>query len=357
MASGGLKRQALDHALSADTRKEVIMNLFWSTRALTQAREDHLTEFFAAALTLNEGFRLAYSKLVLDAYANQCGWDRPRITSVETQISYVESKCRPDMRITLDDGHIILCEHKLEAGETKRSESDAPFQLRRYLCLPVDGLVYVRSTWKPTAEDVLGNPRYIKPDGKEHFLWRDFYPILASYQDQFTRWLREGFELLGFTPPHPTMGDLEDRDVKKRRKNRKNFAKMWNDTKALAGDLGWKVGTGSIVELYLSNNPRSLVEDVFISPAKFERFLFRVTPRMGNIDKALRSLENAAKFLNIPVEVEMAVVPRKEGKVEVVEVKSTLRNVVGSEPKKPEEIEKNLREFIRPFLHALIPNS
>lgn len=35
------------------------MNLFWETRKLTQAREDHLTCFVAAALETDPAFRRA----------------------------------------------------------------------------------------------------------------------------------------------------------------------------------------------------------------------------------------------------------------------------------------------------------
>jgi hypothetical protein len=41
------------------------MNLFWETRRLTQAREDHLTCFIAAALEVDTAFRTAYESLVL----------------------------------------------------------------------------------------------------------------------------------------------------------------------------------------------------------------------------------------------------------------------------------------------------
>jgi hypothetical protein len=41
------------------------MNLFISTRSLTPKKEDHLTEFFAAALQLDEALRSKYCDAVL----------------------------------------------------------------------------------------------------------------------------------------------------------------------------------------------------------------------------------------------------------------------------------------------------
>ena len=40
------------------------MNLFWETRHLSQAREDHLTCFIAAALESDPLFRTAYERSV-----------------------------------------------------------------------------------------------------------------------------------------------------------------------------------------------------------------------------------------------------------------------------------------------------
>ena len=331
------------------------MNLFWSTRALTQSKEDHLTEFFAAALTLNHDLRDAYTEYVLDIFAQYHSWKKPIIMKVETQVSYEGTNSRPDMRITLTDGHVILSEHKIDALETEGSADDSRLQLERYLSLPADGLVYVRSSWRPPSQVVLENPKYIKPPNKEHFLWRDFYNIL-NVDDQFIAWIREGFETLGFTPPHPIIGELSGPDWVENAKNRRNFAKLWSSTKSLAREMGWKVGTGSIVELYFSRSPTPLATDVFISPAKQERFLFRVTPTKGRANTVLRVLRNTSETLSTPVEIEEAVVRRKEGKVTVVDITTSLNRVIGKKAYDSAEIEERLRNFVGVFLSTLNDN-
>ena len=57
------------------------MNLFLSTRKLTNSGEDHLTEFFAAALQMSEALRDAYSGIArLTSLLNpdlRRGLDRP----------------------------------------------------------------------------------------------------------------------------------------------------------------------------------------------------------------------------------------------------------------------------------------
>ena len=254
------------------------MNLFWSTRGLTAAREDHLTEFFAAALDVSSSFRESYSYLVLAIYAKTKGWGCPHIDRVRTQVSFDGTTCCPDMILQLSNGKTIACEHKLDAIETLGPERDQKAQLERYLDLPIEGLVYVRTSWKPPSPKVVAHPKYIHPAEREHFLWRDFYPTLRQGQHAVIDWIREGFERLGFTPPHPSVGEMSGPDDEMNRRNRQNFAKLWGRTRSSAHGLGWKVTSGSIVELYLTNNRSSLASWVFISPAQFERFLF-VSPR------------------------------------------------------------------------------
>src|SRR5437016_3244178 len=111
------------------------MNLFWATRTMTNSREDHLTEFFAAALHLFPQMRTAFYDLALASYCRAKGWEACEISSVETQPGYDDASCRPDMLITLSNGKLIASEHKLDAVETPGPECDDRQQLERYLDL------------------------------------------------------------------------------------------------------------------------------------------------------------------------------------------------------------------------------
>ena len=266
---------------------------------------------------------------------------------------YDGTNCCPDMRLSLADGHIVICEHKIDALETQGSEADERLQLERYLDLPIDGLVYVRSSWKSPTQAVLENPKYIRPPEKQLFLWRDFYNIVAQSDDQFVAWLKEGFETLGFTPPHPIIGELSGPDPEENSRNRRNFAKLWNGTRSFASQLGWKVSTGSIVELYFSQSPTSLATDVFVSPAMPTRFLFRVTPGKQKLDEVLTVLKHNAKSLRVPTEINETIVNRKEGKISVVDVTTSLNIVIGESTQSTVEIERRLLEFVGTFLSAL----
>ncbi len=156
------------------------MNLFWSTRMLTEEKEDHLTEFLAAALHASENFRTAYAKHVLTDYAKARNWDAPEIESVKTQVRFPETEYCPAMVITLTDGKTIICEHKFDAPVTMASEQEQRARLKQYLNLSVDGLIYFRITRKPPCSDVIKHEKYIYPDNREHFLWEDLYPLLVE---------------------------------------------------------------------------------------------------------------------------------------------------------------------------------
>lgn len=327
------------------------MNLFWSTRSLTSNREDHLTEFFAAALELSPIFRARYAALLLGEYASRQGWPEPIIARVETQVSYPGASSQPDLRLTLDDGHVILVEHKLEAPETVERETGERNQLQRYLALPVDGVEYVCSSFRSLPDTVLADPRYIRPSNRDHFLWRDFYPLLDD-QDRFLGWLKEGFERLGFTPPLPGVGELSGPDSEEIRRNRENFAKLWGSTRRGARELGWhRIEAGDIVELYLSEGTSDLAASVFVSPAKAERFLIRVTPKPGRLGAVIKVMEEAARSAWVPTEVANRQVTRK-GKVNVVDVTSSLHALLNRE-EQPAEMERRLANYVLHFLRRL----
>lgn len=329
------------------------MNLFCSTRALTSSREDHLTEFFAAALDTSATFREAYCKLILERYAQKNGWGTVSIVDVETQVSFPGTTCQPDMLLKLSNGKHVACEHKLDALETQGPDSDPRGQLLRYLDLPIEGLVYVRSLWKAPDPEVLSHQKYVRPRFREHFLWRDFYPLLEGENNPILKWLREGFERLGFTPPHPSIGEMSGPDMELNREHRRNFAKLWARTRSRALELGWEVRADSIVELYLTGNASSIADWIFISPAKSDRFLVRVTPRFRTFAQVKAALSQAARLIQTPTEVIQTEVTRKEGKVQVVDVTTSLFEILGQEDLTVTEMESRLLGFVSPWLQSL----
>lgn len=321
------------------------MNLFLSTRSLTAAREDHLTEFFAAALEVSEPMRSGYYDLAIRPYAAAQGWRRCHIVDISTQCLFAGTTCCPDMVLTLSNGKRIACEHKIESPETMGPQLEESGQLGRYLRLPIDGLVYVRASWKPPELAVLRHPRYIRPRIGEHFLWRDFYPLLTAAKDPLARWLREGFERLGYTP-HSQVGDLATEA------ERRNFAKLWAKTRSHAHGLGWHVGAGSIVQLYLKRNRRSLASEVFIQPVA-NRFQIRVTPHRSERDRCCIALRSAAESCSWPVQFEENTVARTGGKTNVCDLYVSAVDLLGRRHLAPHRIEDRLFRFVSGFLDVL----
>lgn len=327
-------------------------NLFLNTRSLTSSKEDHLTEFLAALITMNETFNLEFSWLLLGEYAQRRGWADPVIASVETQVSYPGTNCCPDMRLTLEDGHVILCENKIEAPETTGSSSDPRGQLLRYLDLPCDGLAYIRATPSCTlASEVANHPAFVTRNG-HHFLWRDIYPLLVANANPLVAAVRKGFEVMGFVPPLPAVGTLSDFNSSEDEKNRSSFKELWQLAADYGRQRGWKVETNKNAELYYSPDSDCPLYQVFVSPSKAERFLIRLTLREG-VDAArmVEKMESVETSVPFEVVVYQRKTPRNGGQVveDVIDITSSLSNVIG-ETEDRELIKVRLLEFVKGFL-------
>jgi len=323
------------------------INPILGTRRLTQLREDHLTEFFAGWLEIDPSASAAYCNLVIAPYATARGWATPVIADINTQSSFDDG--RPDLTLTLADGHVVAIEHKLDAIETlagELAEGEPIGQLTRYLDEPaIAAVAFVRSTLKPPGDTVLSHPKYIRPLQQHHFLWRDFYPLLEATSSHYGTWLREAFDRQGFTPPHPFVGELTSQVA------RTNFAKYWLPVRTLAHDLGWKVGTGSIVELYLEPRDDHPAATVWINPTE-SQLLFRVTPTKATDTKAfLLRLRGVAATLGPKVTVEERIVPRAKGKATVIDVIAPLRHVLG-DASSGQDVEHRLFQFVEPLLRT-----
>jgi hypothetical protein len=169
--------------------------------------------------------------------------------------------------------------------------------------------------------------------------------------------MKEAFEYLGYTPPVALIGEMKGSDKAETKRNCENFVKLMGDTRSLAHDLGWKYGAGSIQEHYFDKNPGANAFQVFISAAKTERFLFRVTPNAGELPNVKARLEITCREISdnlaIPTELDINTIVRKGGKTKVIDVTTTLREIVGKKAKTVRDIEQRLLEFHAPLLLAL----
>jgi len=329
------------------------VNLFWETRKLTQSREDHLTCFIAAALEVDDAFRLAYEKHVLAPLAADGAV--PQIASVHTQVSFPEQHCCPDMMLVLADRRRVLCEHKIDAGETLLIEErkDPAKQLERYLEIPgIDAVAYFRSALSPPEEAVLSHPGYLRPAwGAAHFLWRDLYRPLMQGEHVLSAWLREGFERLGFTPPVPHIGALSPSEDEQVKENQRNFAKLWHATRSYV-EPNWKVGTGSRCQLYLEPRGWSLASMVLLSPLSQGGSLLMVRAHAGDAGLARLRARLEAAAAALPVTPEVSVGRAQNGRM-YVDVLASLQLVLGDEVT-AEAQEARLFAQVVPLVDALL---
>ena len=329
------------------------MNLFWETRKLAlQAREDHLTCFIAAALDVDEAFRAAYEAVALSQLATV--GVTPRIASVQIQVAFDEQRCCPDMMLTLADGRRVLCEHKIDALETQQIKADGKTvkQLERYLALPdIAGVAYFRSARLTMAGEVLSHELYLHPQTGSHFLWRDLYPALELGTTDVVRWLRDGFERLGFTPPVRHVGELWPGDSEAVRQNQRNFGKLWDRTHAHF-EAHWKVHRDQRgCELYLKPMGPSLVSQIYIAPIAQGGSLLRTRASVdrSNLGEVCNRLEAASAVL--PVTPELVSSQRPDGSL-FVELLAPLRSILGDATDAAEH-EARLYDQVVPAVDAL----
>ena len=130
----------------------------------------------------------------------------------------------------------------------------------------------------------------------------------------------------------------------------REFALLWATTTRTAESLGWKWNPGSIIQLYLEVNPRSLARQVFVSPNDPKRFLVRVVPLVGAAPSVLRALEEVGR--RMPQGPKVALSARGTGET-VVDVRATRAQVLGTDEPTDVEVERRLAAFVDPILRAI----
>lgn len=308
--------------MNKNTMLETV-NPFWGTRKLTTQREDHLTEFFAALLSSDSTFRQKYEEQVLSAYADKAGWGGCSIAKVETQVSYEGTNCCPDMRITLQNDQIVICEHKIEAVDTMGAEVDPRPQLTRYLGLPIDGLVYIRASWKPMDQSILSDSKYIGPSDRPrgHFLWSDFFPAMQASSSPLAHWMRDAFKRLGFTPAHPSIGDLSPSSPDYAAQ-RENFFKLVEPIRSYAHGLGWVPVKGTMADIWLQGSPQPAVHTIRIDITNNLLNIKIVPSGDGTLEMLQGRLDGvlAAESLNVECGMDSCLLPTGKSKSLLISV-------------------------------------
>jgi hypothetical protein len=251
------------------------------------------------------------------------------------------------------DDRVVVCEHKLEARETPfvPDAGEIKWQLERYLALPIDGVAYFRSSLAAPSIEILGNCRYLHPPSAPHFLWRDLYGALSTGEHDITRWLFEGFRRLGFTPPLRHLGELWPDDSEDVRDHQRNFAKLWDRTRAHAF-AHWRVNSARRCELSLRPRSPGCVTRIHISPLAQGGSLlrFRVETDPSHLTDVRARLEQVVE--NLPAEPDI-VVSELADNVPIVDLLASLHAVLGTAHAPADQEERLFRQVI-PALDSLL---
>lgn len=169
--------------------------------SLTSSKEDVLTEFFVESINQSQEFRVALTQV----FGLQS-----EIQSALPQVAFPGTNCVPDMLLKLQNGDNIIVENKIDASETKGSESDPRNQLERYLDLPASGLIYIRRELKSVSEVVANSNKFIIPKNLSHFIWNHIYQATSNIDQPLVKSLREGLDALGLSDaPFFKMSDAQ----------------------------------------------------------------------------------------------------------------------------------------------------
>jgi hypothetical protein len=327
-------------------------NLFLSTRQLTQAKEDHLTEFVCACLRTDEFVLREYIRILTEGRKDLAHLQHTQFKAISTQNEYAGTTCRPDVLFQFQDGFQLLCEHKIDSDETMGEESsNAVGQIERYLKLPIDAVAYIRSSWKPPKPSVISNDKYLKPKTGSHFLWADFYPAFKAGKSLIARWLTEAFEKFGYTPASPEIGDLFDPNEATAKSNRHNLAKLLKPVRDRIADLGWHVGAGSICQLYLDSK-NFPVRQILINPYSNagRNLQIRLTPK--HPDK-FEAIHEAVEHLTTRILKGALVcrnrVKRTNGLQDVIDVQIGFAHLLETFDEK-KDLAQKLFDFITPII-------
>jgi hypothetical protein len=251
------------------------------------------------------------------------------------------------------DGRQVVCEHKLEAPQTRTVQAETGVtkqQLERYLELPVDAVAYVRPAPASLSREIVQHPRYLRPRGREHFLWRHLYEPLSKGDHELSRWLHDAFGRLGFTPPVPHVGELWG-DSDEVKKNQENFGKLWDSTRADAEER-WTVirNYRHAINLYPRAKARCRLVQVGPAGPTSSLLRFRATTTPRDLKRVRDLLERAARDLPFAPEIDEGA--SRYGPF--IDVKTPLDVVLAGADQAPEQ-EERLRVQVVPLLNALTP--
>lgn len=208
----------------------------WNTVAKREdaaVKENFFSECFAGALNADPNLARAVAK------ALNRGRDLIGGTSISRSIVRAEPQfscksgglqCFVDIRLHIGDRVRIGMEVKLDAPEGSLPSGDR--QLRKYLNIRSLTHVACVTGYNTTVDpQVLRSARYLRPSGRQHFLWSDFYGLITQAAARrgtphLHKELLQLFHSRRLEPMHPDLPDLSTEE------GREKFRPLWRATES-----------------------------------------------------------------------------------------------------------------------------
>lgn len=223
------------HAV-ADGRANLLFVRLWNTVARREdaaIRENFFSECVAGALNADLSLARDFAR-VLNGGRDRIG--RTSIARADVKVTSQFSctsrqrQCYVDMRVDVGDEVSIGVEVKLDAPEGALLSGDR--QLKKYLQIPrLTHVAYITGYNTSVEPSVLKSRlRYLKPHGRDHFLWSDFYPLIAHaakrrIAPELHAPLLALFHARHLEPAHPDLPDLSIPE------GRAAFRPLWSRTR------------------------------------------------------------------------------------------------------------------------------
>jgi hypothetical protein len=308
---------------------------------VTAHSEDVFTECLAETLRNDPEFRRGFlEKLcgpVIDGSILA-----PGAIDLETRVAF--DGAVPDMVFRISGEVSIGVENKLESPEGK--DDNGRTQLGKYLELvnagELDRLAFITGYPTRVSGKVTSHKGYLYPleDGekqRDHFMWRDFYHLIEKRASRSrtgsVKALKSLFKYLGFEPPSPNIGDLNDPDPETARRNQRNFARFWDLMHQRLRERGWDIGGTGNSGFSVENGKADRLRTISINPQNGIVLRLYLSLRKGVSHQAvINDLNRLAKDYGEDLRVDQTTVRRPRGgqlyKPPVVRVLYPLRKLV-----------------------------
>lgn len=271
-----------------------------ATRQDAEVRENFFSECLAGVLNADERFARSFAREINGGKDRIAGTSISRSTvRVAPQFSCLSKgrRCFVDLRLDIGARVSIGIETKLDASEGVHSSGDK--QLAKYLAIPsLTHVAYITSYEVGVEQRVLAaRQRYLRPKGRQHFLWSDIYPLVLEASKRRTA-PHMGQALVGLfharhlEPTHPDLPNLETPE------GRAEFRNLWGaTTRMLKRDFYGQVAPPRInATMYSWNNDSKGAWKMALEPALYPGLL-RIWLYMENRKTRDRAITSLRRFL------------------------------------------------------------